>query len=612
MKLSILCTIVALFLYGCNNETPTANKLLTKNVLQCSVTASTLTKARIDFAAQCPTATYRDCDPLGSDWMCSSVKIGPGGPEGAPVVTTADPVVVTPVDPVTPTQTSVTADTLGEAKNLFAQTFPDAIYRDCDPVGSQWTCSIVQIGPSGPAGGSGDVTDPIVTPIAVTPASGDSVRFETESLAVEGWQVSGDYSEWIVGDFFSTPPATEAMEFSFVAPQTASYQLRIRAIAVQQTAGRGDLHNDVWIKMDGDPAQGVSDVRNYTKVFISGDGTWKIGGNTDVSGEDHGPFRQELIGGRTYTLSVKGRSVGFGLDYLELFPYSTTVATPTDADADAPGVITFLPSQNDSHLYYADTFNHPYESGDLVVINGDFSYDPDDWQAWILMRELLNERPDVDYITVSGTKRRDHNSINPGATAYTQDLFPDTFIAFKNVGDEGACTRGNTTTFCQEAIDDVASYMLVTLNAGQRVHVADGGPSSFTADVILELIDRGIDQTLLRNIRVVQHSWGWNELYTYEDLDIIRAYADYVRISNGNNKVGNPNLTPDFSWNADDSRAAQFRALALSSQYSSFWQRALTILNNKTDGSDAVELMWILGVPTENADNLLEFADRYF
>ena len=614
----------------------------------CSVRAQSLGEAITAFNSACAGATHRDCDPINGMWECSTVRIGSGGLTvlvGAPqtpqqpvvpvapqqpVVPVApqqpvEPVIVEPVPtpeptpeltPVVPPVASGVCSVTGTNFSATAADFrvqcPAATHRDCDPVpGGLWMCSSEQIGSGGlkqlqGAAATAPIFQTPTTPTtpttpAATPVTGNVIRIEAESDSATFWiNENGNSLVWRTANFFTTPPNSDPLRYNFQVSATGTYQLRLRARAVQQTPGRTDLHNDVWLRLDGVTAPGFADVTDYVKVFTSGDGNYHISGTADPSTpENRTPFRQVLTQGVTYTLEALGRSQGYGIDYFEIFPISVAASTRP-----VPPLPPLL-----SSTAYEDTLNDSYENGDLLSMHYDSSFDPDDMQAMILNREMLDSVPNVDFIAVNGTKRRDHTFVLEGSTEHMLAMFPGGYDAF----DAAQCTRPDTTTFCVETIQIVATQWELTLATGNRVHVAEGGPSTFTADVIRELIERDVSNEALKRIRVIQHSWGFNENNTpASDLDIVRRYADYIRIGNGNLDTGIHAFTSDFSHEANTAHANQFRPIASTSRYGTLWSYAFSRINNKADGSDAVETMWILGIPRAVAPDLLSFAARYF
>lgn len=149
--------------------------------------------------------------------------------------------------------------------------------------------------------------------------------------------------------------------------------------------------------------------------------------------------------------------------------------------------------------------------------------------------------------------------------------------------------------------------------AGRKVWIAEGGPSGFTASVLRQL--ESTTNLDLMNIHVVQHSHGWNEEHTApENVNDIERLTTYHRIDNGN--LG-PNGTPDLNQ-ANDAVAKHF---LFDPEFGNEWQAAFNYLpvfncdrsqpHCKLDGSDAVELLWIVGVESDEIRDWSDFASRY-
>jgi len=167
----------------------------------------------------------------------------------------------------------------------------------------------------------------------------------------------------------------------------------------------------------------------------------------------------------------------------------------------------------------------------------------------------------------------------------------------------------NWTSTTQTAADSWEA----TLNNGGTVHVAEGGPSEFTARVIEVLQDRGV--VGLKRIRVVQHSLVANEASTSDNsLAIVKSFATYINIDDGNDI----NDTPSF--NGKDATSVErndFKERSLASEYGSQWGSAYSFVDSQSnprsiDFSDFVGVMNIFGVATSEYSTIPEFADQFF
>lgn len=228
-----------------------------------------------------------------------------------------------------------------------------------------------------------------------------------------------------------------------------------------------------------------------------------------------------------------------------------------------------------------------YEAGDLISLHHDFAPDPDDLQAIIANRELLDEH-DVDYVVVAGTLGYRFSELVPGSISHTRSLFPEALDAF---GDHA------------NSVQRVASLFQATLATGNSVWIAEGGPSDFTSDVIRELQKRRV--TGLKRIHVVQHS-DWNRNQTNPvKLNHVQHKASWIRIEDGNHSNATAGLKSGQGGHA-------FKRNALNSLYSAQWDFALTSIDQKVDFSDTVELLHILGISKSAVPSPDGFAERFF
>ena len=591
----------------------------------CTVSAPTISVARLSFALTCG-SSRPDCDPVNGEWQCSNVAIGESAPEGftnpgivAEVV--VDPIpepiaelvpepVPEPVQAISPdpeptpepvqvaetdipvlavtTANSVTADTLPEAIALFDRTFPSAEYRDCDPVGNVWECSSETIGSGGPGdgpGGTASVAGTAQSPVAPSSTGGGNiVLLQAESQSASGWADRGTYIEWLGGNDFTTP-GRGVLNYSFVIPDDAAgvYEMRWRArAAVPHIGTDGQIdpreNNDAWARMTGSNVSGFVDVRDWVKVFSSGNGDWHVAGTVDPDSGPDTPFRQNLSAGQ-HTFSISGRSQHYAIDFIELVRVDAPITVGSTTRAG---------------------------SGDLMSLHWDCSYDYDDLQAMVATRLMLDDN-DFDHIAVSGARRFSHPDTNPGCHEHMVGLFPSV-PTFSNLNGG----PGNNP----EAVATVATIWQLVLAEGNDVWIAEGGPSDFTADVLRVLQARGVGD--LDRIHVVQHSvpspgrLGWNEVMTHPDnIALVQSVTDYIGIGNGND--GN-NSTPEY-YVKNHQNAAGFQQAALQSTYANAWAFAFSQVHNETrivDFSDAVEVAYILGIDPSVAPDGNGFIAEYF
>lgn len=522
--------------------------------------------SRAEVIQQCGDVPV-DCDIIVGVLNCANYQIGSRAPVGVPTLAelTGETVIVDPVEdeeeeitpPVQPSEPrSVLAPSAAQGYALFQLIFGVPAV-DCDPEGNLFRCSDERIGSGG--GGTSPVT-PITPEI---PVIGNVIRLEAESDSASDWVNRGTYIEWRGGNFFFGPPDAPNLSYSFTVPATGVYGVRYRAMAAQQTAGRPDLHNDAFVRMNGNPVAGELDAREYIRMLSTGDGNFHIQGT--IGGEERGPFRQMLTAGVTYNLDVLGRSTGYAIDYFEIFPISTS-STPSPV------------------------------SGNLIALHYDVCPDLDDVHALTANAAVIEGRSETisAVIGTCGISIRDR--YNDDAENLFFEIHPDGL---------------NADSDFNGSVIEQARRWNETLASGFEVFVAEGGQSDFTAEVV-----RLITEDRSR-ITVVQHAPSYNEGNTNpSNLTFLRNNVNYVNIPNGNQNNSNANLA---TWQLGIYDPDGFVDSALESEYSDLWVQAFGILSPfcrpqsfqcRVDFSDTVELLYIIGDTTTTDAN--DFASRYF
>ena len=250
-----------------------------------------------------------------------------------------------------------------------------------------------------------------------------------------------------------------------------------------------------------------------------------------------------------------------------------------------------------------------FSTGDFIAMQYDSCPDPDDVHASVAGRMVLDYygmEIDKDYSVVNGTCGYDLNRSN--YLTYSPQIFN------KLYGNQGS-TATWLNAFDNEAssASAMAAKWKVALESGNKVWVAEGGPSDFTYKVIKALEGIAGDNINYKNITVVQHSSGsgFNERQTDDDnLAYVKSKATWLPINNGNNSG---NATADLNDTGQQARIARFKA---NPEYGDEWAVAFDIAysssaKDKLDGSDTVELMWILGLDSGDVANWQEFEDKF-
>ena len=627
----------------------------------CAVFATSSAAARTAFANQCPTATQRDCDPVPGGFQCANYRLG-SHPTNMPTLAQLLPADPTPAPAPPPpsaqptpqpgTSTALLA-TGGNARNDIRSLGWDGPI-DCDRINGVLNCANYQLGASAPPGVpplsslGGSTPQPAPAPTPVTPVAGTPAPSPTPTPApapsppTQAGATFTIQAEDFIGQFNGPKTWTRRSELNETGMQLLPDTRVTNAdlLIPGQNFWNFPDSSTPYLTYRVDLALGGT-YRVETRALSRGtedngahlwvNGSWVLERIQWCAGKDVWTYSSALrldsnhcgvqgsaqvfLPAGTSEIRLGAREDGVFIDEIRFIGTGTTTVAQDDNDGNGEGVpsIPAFPgngSATASLNFWANTINDSYRSGDFVSLHYDSSFDPDDFQAMILAREMFDERPDVDFVAINGTKTRSNNSTINGSLQRLLSVFPNGLSAF-----DGCATGRN---FCPQTIDSVASMWQLTLQSGSRVHVAEGGPSSFTADVITELVDRGVSNAALKRIRVIQHSWGFNEEMTEQaDLDQVRRYADYIRIANGNqgHDNGAQSLTADLNYgneSGSENEAATFRTRARNSRYGAQWTTAFNAINDKVDGSDAVELMWILGITRNEVPDMLAFANRFF
>lgn len=229
---------------------------------------------------------------------------------------------------------------------------------------------------------------------------------------------------------------------------------------------------------------------------------------------------------------------------------------------------------------------------DLLLAQFDCKTDVDDLQSAAALVTLLSDSrySKVKYHAVAGTY-----GIQDGLYVPPNSLFQ---LAF---GDNWTDAHENPET----AIEKVKAIAGATLANKGDIWIAEAGQSDFTARLIKAIQSDLPEVDISLRIHVVQHS-DWNESVTSpENLEFVKANADYHKIPDGN-VVGNG--TPGFR----SPDIIQWNRKITNPGLREIWQLAidLSIKYNGKDGrynneavaaggldfSDHAEVCWILGL----------------
>lgn len=176
---------------------------------------------------------------------------------------------------------------------------------------------------------------------AFQPSPGGLLLIEAESTPSEmgEWKLiregdenyiakaSGEAHLEFSGNNPSTGSPNSPLEYSFKAPANGRYRL-LMMTSKRLEGVRGDLCNDVWVKMAGDFASATAlstdELKAYIKFFQEGsvktpERSWHWANRAERGKHEFFTLVYDLKKGETYTLTVAGRSQRFSFDYLVLY-----------------------------------------------------------------------------------------------------------------------------------------------------------------------------------------------------------------------------------------------------------------------------------------------------
>jgi hypothetical protein len=549
----------------------------------CTAYGATLSDAQTEFSAQCPWRVRETCNSLTTGgWACSTASIASSiNAEDTPNIFSQETIPPPPPLILLTAENSVCiayGQTLADAQTEFSAECPWRTRQTCDPSSAGgWVCSTASIDTSTNA--LSLLIEPVADTSTTTPSANSPLQLDAESVAYNSslWSASENGLVYTGPNRYLLASRNDDanLVFNFMIPTPGAYRFTMRS-----RAGAGndasEPPNDIWLKAPGE---------EWLKVYMLRDGSWQI----DAIGEHNGTHSREFntyeFGAGALQLIVSGRSQGHILDWVAL----------ESQDTQATG---------SSMVSGTGVMNTTYQPGDLLVIAHDSGPDTDDMQAIVANRMIMDAYPAVSYLLIGATQGHSWTNPTSGSESHTQSLFPDWINA-------KASTSG-TTSFDGTSVIKVAEAIEQTLTSGGTVHIAEGGPSDFTAEVIRLLQSRGVQASNLKRMRVVQHSAGsgaWNEEQTSgTNMALVKSAATWVPIANGN--VGG-NATADFQESASSSMCQRFMKSALSTRYALQWAWAYSKIDDtrKCDQSDSVELLHILNdTGTQTFD---QFTSRY-
>jgi hypothetical protein len=155
-----------------------------------------------------------------------------------------------------------------------------------------------------------------------------------------------------------------------------------------------------------------------------------------------------------------------------------------------------------------------------------------------------------------------------------------------------------------EALNEVCSLSIETLNDGGSIWIAEAGQSDFSAALLRNIHELIPESNVRDRVHIVQHS-DWNEeVTTAEDLAFVQESASYQKIPDGNAPGnGSPGLRSKTAINwqeyVGDARLTEIwtTAVEIANTYNGADGRYLNeaIQAGGLDFSDVAETAWIFG-----------------
>ena len=494
-------------------------------------------------------------------------------------------------------------------------------------------CCVSDVETATTEGGGGIVVDPPEEPVAgrgcVVQQSGNgNLKWEAELVpppAGPGWVIepnSDSGNAWYKWDdldnFFKTQAGEQTIKYYFDILTAGNYVFKIKSINDRPANVAVDQANDVWARFPtgSDVAGQCALAGDWVKLWrpgaTPGAWTWETRVELLPSQVKCTEAWQYFPVGR-HCVELSGRSRNWGFDQLALClngngnPETTPLSAVDECDGTAasktlPGTSLYTPNC------------------DLVALHYDVAPDLDDLQA-IAGGCTISRCFGIDPCVVIGAYGLADNSLDnayldanspkqgqaaPGyANVSRRQMAIDVATAAYGAG--GFIDTGAGWT---AAVNAQAAKWKSTVQAGCEVHVADGGPSDFTADVLRRLLATGCSQAQIKaSVKVYQHAPAFNEGNTLAaNIAYVQARATYISIGNGNNPN---NGTADLEQAGTNTTNSAFAQWARNSECSAAWIAAFSRFANKVDFSDTVEYLHITGVPIGAVNNLNSFA-AYF
>lgn len=383
------------------------------------------------------------------------------------------------------------------------------------------------------------------------------------------------------------------LSYTFNVPATCDYQVDVYGRAYN-TQPQADHNNDFWLALpSGSNAAGqTARNNNYHKMYRPNNSAfgWSI--------PDHGnTFCKRLPAGQ-HTIYIAARSCFMQIDRIVVWckdgcAFDSAWASKPAGDYEGDGTVN--PGNPCTKPVPA---NARLKSCDLLALHYDIAPDLDDLHA-MAAACTITSCYQLDPCVVIGAHGENQEGAYLGIRRNRAIAVANQ--AFNSYIDTGGLSNATA------AINQTAAKWKATIDRGCDVWVAEGGPSDFTREVLVRMVQLGCTLNELRNnVHVVQHSI-WNEQQTNNaDLAYVKLNTDYIKIDDGNGGGS----TADLNNNAN---LAAFQAWAADSPCASAWAAAFNGLSPtiKLDFSDTVELLYILNIGTGDINSPTDFCNFF-
>jgi hypothetical protein len=440
-------------------------------------------------------------------------------------------------------------------------------------------------------------------------ANHDKVRFELDGVVfrtegVEPYALAGDEG----GDYLPWTPTVGSHTITAVVLDAADEELDRQSISFSVTTGTVQAPVSFAL-IDATTDQDIGDLADGATIDLDQVGVFLNIRATVLNIAGHDKVRFELDGAvfRTEASEPYALAGNEGTDYL---PWTPTVGSHTLTAV----VLDADDAELDQHTigFSVTAVSAVYDKarGDLIALHYDHRADPDDGVATAAGFSIAWYF-DITPIVVSGAY-----GCQPGVYQTDSEVITNTAW-----GSDWLNAHDDWTG----AVAAAAEAWNAVLSTGAHVWIAEGGQSDFSADVVRRLLDfHAVDGSVTQSrIHLVQHS-NWNERYTcsaenceIDNLGFVRDNTHYIKIPDGN-RGDNGTADLNITHGPDPDTAAMvdaFVELALAHQPTrAVWQAAFDYLhpkNEKLDFSDTVELLYILGIGTDEIDNCGDFANFF-